>query len=324
MEHSEEKSHGKSSQSSLEKKIDIMQYARTEMHVAKEEIREMLKTDIEAYKKEIRERNSRIVKIAVAITVFLVGSNIWAWFGIANKLHEKVQGALNNEVTIIRGEVKNRLNTEFDKPVIRKTVQEVAASSAQQILRNEIQPEVEKFTKQTESNLYEIKKSVGSAQSQVTDLSATTTMMDTQIKQVKKLALALTTSAVTSTTMQGQIMRYIHLKYKIEEIDHYKAILRDMSIPEKDIKEAVDLFVSRVRGDHMRHILLEINKLLPDGKKLFKDIYELDIDGWDMKRVRQILKENNIKEQGDLKETILDWEYYEKTGKLRREKMWQS
>jgi hypothetical protein len=320
MVHSDEQSLGDTTQSNLDTKINIMQYARTEVHLAKEEIRETLRMDMKSYKEKIRKRDRRIAKVAYTAIVLLVGSNIWAWIS----LHDRVQKALDSEVAKIQNNVKLRIDKEFEQPTIRKTVQEIAASSAQQILKNEIQPEVNNFKGQIKSNLHDIQKSVGSAQSQLIDLSATTSMMDTQIKQVKKLALALTTSAVTSLTMQGQLMRYIHLKYKIQEIDRFKAILRDMSIPEKDIKEAVDIFVSRVRGDHMRHILGEINKLLPNDKKLFKDIYELDIDDWDMKRVRQTLKEYNIKEQGDLKEAILDWEYYEKTGKLRREKMWQS
>jgi hypothetical protein len=43
-----------------------------------------------------------------------------------------------------------------------------------------------------------------------------------------------------------------------------------------------------------------------------------------MKRVSGILRENGIKVEGELKETILDLEFYEKNGKLRRESVWQS
>jgi exonuclease VII small subunit len=69
------------------------------------------------------------------------------------------------------------------------------------------------------------------------------------------------------------MFRNIHLKYKIEDIDHLEGILRDMNIPQKDIDKAVHIFVETVRADHMAHTLLnEVNKQLPESKKLSKDI----------------------------------------------------
>ena len=70
-------------------------------------------------------------------------------------------------------------------------------------------------------------------------------------------------------------------------------------------------------------ILNYLNKKLPVEKKLFTKIGEINIDVWDLKRVRQTLKENGIEPDGELKEAILDLEYYLENHKLRRESKWQ-
>ena len=318
MEHSEEQSREKLSQSSLEKKIDIMQYARNEMLITKEEIREILRTDMKAYKEKIRKRDRRIANIAYIAIGLLLGSNIWAWVS----LHDRVQKALDNEVTKIQNNVKLRLDKEFEQPTIRKTVQEVAATSAQQILRNDIQPEVNNFKKQIESNLTVIQKSVDSAQLRVSDLSSTIATMNQQIQLTKKIALVLADSVDTSMAVHS-FMEYINLPYKIEQVEHLKKILREMGIPENDIDKSVGGLNKRIRRDHMRRILDIVNKQLPDNKKISKDIWTLDVSAWDINRVRKLLKDNAIEEKGDLKDAILDLEYYEKNKKLRRENIWQ-
>ena len=96
-----------------------------------------------------------------------------------------------------------------------------------------------------------------------------------------------------------------------------------MGIPENDIDKSVGGLNKRIRRDHMRRILDIVNKQLPDNKKISKDIWTLDVSAWDINRVRKLLKDNAIEEKGDLKDAILDLEYYEKNKKLRRENIWQ-
>jgi hypothetical protein len=218
--------------------------------------------------------------------------------------------------------VKLKLDKEFEQPTIRKTVQEVAATSAQLMLRNEVQPEVNKFKKQIESNLTVIQKSVDSAQLRVSDLSSAIATMNQQIQLTKKIALVLADSVDTSLAVNS-FMEYIRLPYKIEQIGHLKKILREMGIPENDIDKSVGGLDKRVRRDHMRRILDIVNKQLPDNKKISKDIWTLDVSTWDINRVRKLLKDNAMEEQGDLKDAILDLGYYEKNKKLRRESIWQ-
>jgi len=168
---------------------------------------------MKAYKEKIRKRDRRIANIAYIAIGLLLGSNIWAWVS----LHDRVQKALDNEVTKIQNNVKLRLDKEFEQPTIRKTVQEVAATSAQQILRNDIQPEVNNFKKQIESNLTVIQKSVDSAQLRVSDLSSTIATMNQQIQLTKKIALVLADSVDTSMAVHS-FMEYINLPYKIEQV----------------------------------------------------------------------------------------------------------
>lgn len=144
----------------------------------------------------------------------------------------------------------------------------------------------------------------------------------TTADHMKKLAVALTDSVVTSLTVPGPF-QYVHLKYKIEQIDRISSILREIGVPQKSIDEAISTLVSRVRGDHMKRVLNLINMKLSNDKKLFKDISDIDISLWNINRARKIMKENAIESIGELRETILDMEFYEKNKKLRRENKWQ-
>lgn len=142
------------------------------------------------------------------------------------------------------------------------------------------------------------------------------------LDQVRKLAVALTDATVTTLAVPGPF-QYVHLKYKIDQIEHVKSALRGLGLPEKDIEEAVSTFTTRVKSDHIRRILGAINKELPNDKKLFTDSFDIDVSAWNMERIKKFLEANSIAIEGEIKEAIQDLEYYERNGKLRREDMWQ-
>ena len=73
----------------------------------------------------------------------------------------------------------------------------------------------------------------------------------------------------------------------------------------------------------MRRILNHLNNALPKANKIFSNIGNINTEEWDLDRVRKILDENKIEPDGELKEVILDFEYWEKDKKLRRENKWQ-
>jgi hypothetical protein len=149
------------------------------------------------------------------------------------------------------------------------------------------------------------------------------TTLDEAINQVKKLAIALSDSTAISLATGDNTFRYVRLKYKIEQIENIREILKRLDIPENEIDKALNVFIARVADDHMRRILYQVNKKLPAEKKLFKKIDEINVHDWNLGRVHQILKENEIEQECELKETILDLEFYLENKKLRRESKWQ-
>ena len=73
----------------------------------------------------------------------------------------------------------------------------------------------------------------------------------------------------------------------------------------------------------MRRILNHTNKALPESNKIFSNIEDINADEWTLDKVRALLNENKIEPDGELKEVILDLEYWEKYKRLRRENKWQ-
>lgn len=147
--------------------------------------------------------------------------------------------------------------------------------------------------------------------------------LDKAIDQVKKLAISLSDSTAISLATADNPFQYVHLKYKIKQIENIRGILQELDVSENEIDQALNVFTSRVITGHMRRILNYLNKKLPLEKKLFTKIDEINVEDWDLKRVRQALKENEVEAEGELKETILDLEFYIENHKLRRESKWQ-
>ncbi len=148
-----------------------------------------------------------------------------------------------------------------------------------------------------------------------------------KIKETKatfhELAVTLTEPVTTSLALQGNWMVYIPLKDKIEQIDNVSNSLRKLGVSESDINKAIDPFTSMISYNHMRRILYMLNEQLPNNKKLFKDISEININKWHLAQVRMAIKNNNIQPSAELEDAILDLEYYEKNKKLRRGDAWQ-
>ncbi len=146
--------------------------------------------------------------------------------------------------------------------------------------------------------------------------------LDEAIDQIKKLALALSNPTASSLAIRG-MLQYLHLKYKIEKIENIRGSLQELDISEKEIDQALNVFTSRVFADHMKRILIHLNKKLPEEKKLFTEIKDINAHDWDLERVNKAISENEIELEGELKEAIFDLEFYKDNKKLRRESKWQ-
>ncbi len=143
------------------------------------------------------------------------------------------------------------------------------------------------------------------------------------IEQVKKLAVSISDPIASSLATSDNAFTYVHLKYKIEQIENIRQILKELEIPNKEIDDALNVFTKRIRRDHMRRILNHTNKSLPESNKIFANIKDINTDEWTLDKVRALLNENKIEPDGELKEVILDLEYWEIHKRLRRENKWQ-
>ena len=167
-----------------------------------------------------------------------------------------------------------------------------------------------------------IEKSVNSAQSRMKSFSSTMAILDEQTRQAQRMAIALTEAVTAILNVKGERGRPVLLTYKIEQIERFRAILHQMRISDEDINRAVSQFDNRIKDDHVRRILQSLDEQLPQNKKVNNRISGVDyaaVSSWDMKRLRDTLMSNGIEPKGELMERILDFEYYQKTRRLRRE-----
>lgn len=79
-----------------------------------------------------------------------------------------------------------RINDEFELPKIRKTVNDVAKTTAKEMLTDEIQPEVIKFKAEIELNVKKIEKLVNLAQSQVNNLTSKIEESNKKLETINK------------------------------------------------------------------------------------------------------------------------------------------
>lgn len=139
-----------------------------------------------------------------------------------------------------------------------------------------------------------------------------------------KLSVTLTEPVSTILAIGSNPFIYQHRQSKINQIENITVSLRKLGVSEDDIKVAIAPFVDKTRHDHISKILYALDALLPANKKIIKgDISYEEIVKWNLERVHKTMKENGIKLQGELKELILDLEFYQKTQKLRRPEVWQ-
>jgi len=143
------------------------------------------------------------------------------------------------------------------------------------------------------------------------------------IEQVKKLALSISDPIASSLATADTPLLFVHLKYKIEQIENIRKILQELEIPQKHIDETLNVFIKRVHRDHMKRLLTYTNNALSEQDKFFSYVDDVDTEDWSLEKVRSLLNEKTIEPSGELKEVILDLEYWEKNHKLRRENKWQ-
>ena len=131
-------------------RLDLLQFARGEMHVAKEDLREILDRDLKEYKRELRSRDLRILSLALTVAALIIGGDVWTVSQTVGRVEKRAEAAVNKEIEAIRErartelaaevqnirhEVSERLNREFEAPRIRALVEEKAKDYAEKQAR---------------------------------------------------------------------------------------------------------------------------------------------------------------------------------------------
>ena len=123
----------------------------------KEKEQSLSPDQVKQLSKQIRKELAKTVFAWLGALSLIFGVGLWQAYRSAT---DQIK-----ELLIIR------ISNEFDQPIIRKTVQEVASQNAKTILKSEIQPEVIKFKTDMGSELTKIRGIVDSAQAQMNDLT---------------------------------------------------------------------------------------------------------------------------------------------------------
>lgn len=103
--------------------------------------------------------------------------------------------------------ITERVSKEFEQPMIRETVQSVASRNAEQILLQEIRPEVDKFKNEIQKPIDETKQLAASAQKQFDDLTALIEIEDEAHFGSRKAYLELNRISSGSDQLAGMAKR---------------------------------------------------------------------------------------------------------------------
>lgn len=139
-------------------KLEIQQFARGELHVLKQDLREILERDLKEHKRDVQTRNRRFFAVAITVVTILVGGDIWTVRDTLRRLEKQAQDAVNREVEGVRARasatlasevqsvrlaVSDRLNREFETPRLRALVEEKAKEYAERQARQYLTQKVD-------------------------------------------------------------------------------------------------------------------------------------------------------------------------------------
>ena len=139
---------------------------------------------------------------------FIMGAIIWGGivsliFGIG--LYQVYCTAMNSTEDFI----KDKINKEFEEPRIRKTVSDVAALTAEDLMRDEITPEVENFKDEIQRTLDKSTKLSQNAQEQFDQFKSIIELGDAAIFGSRKAYLTLKTMVSTESPFAAMAKRRI-------------------------------------------------------------------------------------------------------------------
>jgi len=134
-------------------KVELLQFANVQVHMAKEEIREMLRSDVVAHKDEIKRQNWRTAKIIYLVICILVGASLLNFYRGYRWVQNKGEEVLKTETESIRKTVSKRLDQEFETKRIQTLIEEKAKEYTEKRAQVYITESVEKSIKPLSANL---------------------------------------------------------------------------------------------------------------------------------------------------------------------------
>jgi hypothetical protein len=144
------------------------------------------------------------------------------------------------------------------------------------------------------------------------------------IEQLKELGLALSSPIVDDMAVSGKMLKFIHLKYKLERVAKIEDTLRKLGASDKEIEEATATLYHRVIGEHVEKVLYSLRTSNPGKAALFAGLDEGQMSDWDKGKLEQFIKDNALQVNSDGAELMTDLDYFLTNKKLRREELWQS
>jgi len=149
-------------------KLELTQYAQTEAHLAKEELREYIRSELLALRNENQlDRRKQYGTIAFIITI-LVGSDVWAIQNLESRVQhalaaeveknrQLVAAVLATETTKMQRQIIDRLNQEFGTPRLQEMIGEEArrytANEANSYITAEVETKIRPFRTQIDRSI---------------------------------------------------------------------------------------------------------------------------------------------------------------------------
>ena len=120
------------------------------------------------------------------------------------------------------------------------------------------------------------------------------------------------------------MLQYIPLKWKLERAEKIAKTLENLGAKKSEIEEACSTIYGRVHDDHVKATLHSLKAANTDKQDILKGIEEGDVSAWDVEKIRDFIKKNNLVCSDEVKESIRDFEYFSEHKKIRRDDRWQS
>ena len=174
-------------------KLEVTQYAKTEVQLAKEELKETLRQGSDLLHNEIRQERRAFYTKVFVVAAFLIGGDIWTMWGV----YQNAQRVLQAEVEKNRKHVAEALGAETKK--IQDQVQTVKNDLAQaQSVADVAQTKAAKASKLADDSIQKITQESNSLTSQVglvgkqlTDARQISAQLDTVKKELVETSTAL-------------------------------------------------------------------------------------------------------------------------------------